>query len=170
MTVSSAKEIIDVLELKPLQKEGGLYRETYRSVGKMSPDATHSKNADSKNLCTAIYYLLTPDMFSAIHKLPTDEIFHFYLGDPVIMLQLRPNKTSEIITLGHDVINGQHVQVVVPKGTWQGSFLKDGGSYALMGTTMSPGFDSSDFEAGICGELINRYPDKKELIQRLTLK
>ncbi|MFC1651478.1 cupin domain-containing protein [Candidatus Latescibacterota bacterium] len=168
MNGNSANEIIDILRLKPLEIEGGLYRETYRSEEKLDCHAGLPSSADSKNLSTAIYYMLTPDTFSAIHRLPTDEIFHFYLGDPVQILQLRPDNTSEIITLGNDVFNDQHVQVIVQKGIWQGMFLKEGGSYALMGTTMSPGFEYSEYEAGISGELINLYPDKEALIRKLT--
>ncbi|MFC1561124.1 cupin domain-containing protein [Candidatus Latescibacterota bacterium] len=164
----TAKQIIDILGLKPLQKEGGYFRETYRAKEKTAPAALPSIYCDSKILCTAIYYLLTPDTFSALHKLPRDEIFHFYLGDPVIMLQLRTDATSEVITLGQELDKGQHVQVIVPKGTWQGSFLKEGGRYALLGTTMAPGFDFSDYVEGSREELISQYPDKKELIKKLT--
>jgi len=165
--IMTAREIIDLLGLKPLQKEGGYFRETYRAEEKTAPAAFPSRYCDSKSLCTAIYYLLTPDTFSALHKLSTDEIFHFYLGDPVTMLQLQPDMTSEVITLGHKLDKGQHVQVIVPEGTWQGSFLNEGGRYALLGTTMAPGFDFSDYIEGSLEELISQYPDKKGLIKRL---
>ena len=166
----TAREIINILGLKPLQKEGGYFRETYRAEEKTPHAALPSRYSNSKSLFTAIYYLLTPDTFSALHKLPTDEIFHFYLGDPVTMLQLRPDLTSEVITLGHELDKDQHVQVIVPEGTWQGSFLKEGGRYALLGTTMSPGFDFSDYVEGSREELLSQYPDKKELIKKLTIQ
>src|SRR5207245_2095434 len=90
---------------------------------------------------TAIYYLLTPDTFSALHRLPTDEVYHFYLGDPVEMLQLWPDGSGRVGTLGQDVRAGQLLQVIVPRGVWQGSRLRPGGAFALLGTTMAPGFD-----------------------------
>lgn len=77
-------------------------------------------------LYTAIYYLLTRETYSALHWLPTDEIFHFYLDDPVSMLNLYEDGTSSLIKLGQDLLNGHHVQYKVPGGAWQGSFLQRG--------------------------------------------
>jgi predicted cupin superfamily sugar epimerase len=90
------------------------------------------------------------------------------MGDSVTMLQLHPDGSSEIITLGHDLERGEKPQVVVPHGVWQGTFLNDGGEFALMGTTMSPGFDWDDFELGDRRELIEQYPDREDMIIRLT--
>jgi uncharacterized protein len=117
---------------------------------------------------TAIYYLLTPDTFSALHRLPGDEVFHFYLGDPVEMLQLDPAGQGRLLTLGNDVLGGQSVQMVVPAGVWQGSQLKAGGAFALLGTTMAPGFDFTDYEAGDRAALTAHYPAFAEWIARLT--
>ncbi len=161
MTALSANDIIEHLGLVPLEIEGGYFRETYRSNAPY-PDEP------AKNLSTAIYYMLTPDTFSEMHRLSADEIFHFYLGDTVLMLQLHVDGTSGIVTLGQDIAQGEHVQVIVPKGTWQGMMLRDGGKFALMGTTMSPGFDYADYEAGRAEDLIEHYPGRRELIQKLT--
>lgn len=155
----SAAEIISALNLKPLALEGGFYRETYRSANRI-----HSLN---RNLSTAIYYLLTADTYSALHRLPSDELFHFYLGDPVEMLQLHPDGTGSLITLGNDIIHGQTPQLLVPAGTWQGSRLVPGGQYALLGTTMAPGFDFADYEAADINELAKRYPEYADLISSL---
>ena len=165
----TGKKIIDLLDLKPLPKEGGYYRETYHSQELISKQSLPLRYTNSKVFCTSIYYLLTPDTFSALHKLPTDEIFHFYLGDSVIVLQLHPDMTSNVITLGQELDKGQQVQVIVPQDTWQGTFLQNGGKYALLGTTMSPGFDFSDYTEGLKDDLINHYPDQVELISRLIL-
>ena len=131
-------------------------------------EALPSRYNKSKPFGTAIYYLLTPDTYSALHRLPTDEIYHFYMGDAVIMLQLHPDGTSELITLGKRIDKGEQLQVIVPKGTWQGSFLKEGGKFALMGTTMAPGFDFSDYEEGERAFLLKKYPEHRDLIIRLT--
>ncbi len=162
------EEIIKILNLQPLLEEGGFYRETYRSTENIPKEALPVRYGVSKNFGTAIYYLLTPETRSALHRIPTDEIFHFYLGDPVIMLQLHPDGTSEVTTIGSKIDKGQQLQVIVPKGTWQGSLLKQGGNFALMGVTVSPGFDFSDYESAERASLINAYPDEKDLIIRLT--
>ena len=148
--------------------EGGYFCQTYRSTEKIALDALPSRYKISKAFGTAIYYLLTPDQRSAMHRLPTDEIFHFYLGDPVTMLQLHPDGSSDVITIGSDIVKGQKPQVLVPRFAWQGSMLIEGGKSALMGTTMAPGFDYSDYEAGDRGELVEKYPDQKDLIVKLT--
>ncbi|MHC4424021.1 MAG: cupin domain-containing protein, partial [Planctomycetota bacterium] len=74
--------------MRPLSYEGGFYVETYRCAEKIAQTALPARYTDEKNFSTAILYLLTPDTFSALHRLRSDEIFHFYLGDPVTMLQL----------------------------------------------------------------------------------
>ncbi len=103
-----------------------------------------------------------------MHRLPTDEIYHFYLGDPVEMLILRPDGRGENIILGSDLAAGENIQQVVPGGSWQGSYLIESGRFALMGTTMAPGYDPDDFEPGKREDLIAQYPDHAELIRLLT--
>lgn len=168
MNQLSADETIRLLNLEPLQMEGGYFCQTYRSTETVPPEALPSRYKTSKILGTAIYYLLTPDQRSAMHRLPTDEIFHFYLGDPVTMLQLHPDGSSDVITIGSDILNGQRPQVIVPRFTWQGSILAPGGRFALLGTTMAPGFDYDEYEAGDRQALMDKYPVYKDLIIRLT--
>ncbi len=158
----TAADVIAELKLVPLEPEGGYYRETYRSVVDCSPGGIY---AGRRSAGTAIFYLLTPNTYSAVHRLPGDEVYHFYLGDPVELILLHPDSSSEAVTLGHD-LETMHVQFVVPGGTWQGSSLVSGGAWALMGTSMSPGFDFADFEAGST-ELSARYPTRTTQIQRL---
>jgi len=164
----TAEDVIRLLDLRPLPMEGGYYRETYRSAEVMAADALPERYAMEKAFSTAIYYLLTPETCSLLHRLPGDEIYHFYMGGPVTMLQLHPDGSSEVITLGPDIAAGEHVQAVVPAGAWQGSFLKDGGAFALLGATMAPGFDFSDFTLGDCAALAAAHPDRAALIARLT--
>lgn len=111
----TAREIIRKLSLKPLPGEGGFYRETYRSEEKITMKGLPGKYCSAKSFCTAIYYLLTPDTCSALHRLGSDEIFHFYLGDPVSMLQLHAGGISKLLTLGQDVEKDEHLQVVVSR-------------------------------------------------------
>ena len=142
----TAEEIIKKLGLIKHPSEGGYFREIYRSEESIIKDQLPKRYDSNRRICTSIYYMLTPDSFSAIHKLRSDEIYHFYLGDPVTMLLLFPEGRSKILTLGADIMLGQELQVMVPRDVWQGSFLNDGGRFALMGTTVAPGFEFDDFE------------------------
>jgi predicted cupin superfamily sugar epimerase len=164
----TANQIKDLLQLRPLPIEGGYFAEAFRSEHKLSVGAMPSSYPSERSLSTAIYYLLSPDTFSALHRLPGDEVFHFYLGDPVEMLLLRGDGTAQAVLLGQDIISNMRLQQVVPAGTWQGSRLAPGGSYALLGTTMAPGFDPEDYEAGRRDELSARYPRYAPLIAMLT--
>jgi predicted cupin superfamily sugar epimerase len=163
-----ALAIRKTLNLQPLPVEGGYYRESYRSELELHPGALPDSFHGSRSAATAIYYLLTPDTFSALHRLGGDEVFHFYMGDPVEMLLLHSDASTTRITLGPDLAAGMHVQVIVPGGTWQGSRLRGGGRFALLGTTMTPGFDFQDFEAGSADDLCATYPTVADEIRRLT--
>lgn len=164
------EELVDVLNLEPLHTEGGLFTQTYLSTETIPKDALPSRYATDKPFGTAILYLLTADAdsFSAVHKLPTDEIYHFYLGDAVELLQLYPDGTSQRVLLGHDVLGGQKVQHVVARAVWQGSRLLPGGHFALLGTTMTPGFTENDYVGGDQAQLLEQYPHESELIRLLT--
>jgi predicted cupin superfamily sugar epimerase len=163
----TAEEVITALDLRPLPREGGYYRETYRSADVLPASALGPHYPTPKAAGTAIYYLLTPDTFSALHRLPTDEVFHFYLGGSVRMLQLFPDGGGRVVTIGTDIRAGEQPQLVVPRGVWQGSWLA-GGPFALLGTTMAPGFDGADYEPGRRDELTRVYPDFADLVRQLT--
>ena len=117
---------------------------------------------------TAIYYLLEAGTFSEMHVLASDEIFHFCLGDPVEMLQLHPSGGSTVLTLGADLQAGQQVQLVVPAGVWQGTRLVGDGKVALLGCTVTPGFDFADYRSGKFAELSAQWPAEAERIRKLT--
>jgi uncharacterized protein len=163
----TAEDIRKNLKLQP-HPEGGYFVETYRSEYLLAPQALPSGYPDSRSISTAIYYLLTPDGFSAIHRLRGDEIFHFYLGDPVELFQINANGTGEVVILGQDIVSGMKLQHVVPGGAWQGSRLRAGGNYALLGTTVAPGFDYQDFEIGQREELAAEFPEWSQMLIALT--
>jgi predicted cupin superfamily sugar epimerase len=163
----TAEQIIKLFKMKPLPQEGGYYVETYRAAEKIKKVALPVSFSGDRNIATAILYLLTADTFSALHRLKSDEIFHFYLGDPVTMLQLLPDCSTEIITLGHDVFSGQKIQTLVPKNSWQGTLVNPGGKFALLGCTVAPGFDPDDYQQANREELLKQYPSRKDLITRL---
>ena len=164
----TAEELIRLLNLQPHPREGGHFRETYRSADVLSENALPAHYCGQRSACTAIYYLLTPNTCSALHRLGSDEIFHFYLGSPVRMLQLSPDGQGKEVILGPDLLHGQSVQVVVPRGVWQGSVLEPGGAFALLGCTVAPGFEYADYESARRDELLARYPEYKDLVTRLT--
>lgn len=163
----SASELMRILDLRPLPEEGGFFAETYRSSETIDARELQRGHTGLRSLATAIYYLLTPTSFSSLHKLPGDEMFHFYAGDPVELLELFPDGSARTVRLGPDVQNGMKFQHVVPGGVWQGSRLVDGGEYALLGTTMSPGFDYADFVKGDREKLVQKYPAHAKLISEL---
>ena len=165
----TAQELIAHFHLQPHPKEGGYFRESYRAAHSLPAAALPVEYGSPRSTSTAIYYLLKPGTFSALHRLRSDEIFHFYLGDPVRMLQLSPSGQGRTVVLGPRVLEGQQVQVVVPAGTWQGSFLEPGGEYALLGCTVAPGCDYYDYEEGT-RDLAQSYPDFDGLIEALTLR
>lgn len=160
--------LIQLLHLEPLVVEGGYYRQTWRADESVDASALPSRYLNAKPFASAIYFLLHGDNFSALHRLLTDEIYHFYLGDPVEMLLLYPSGESEIVRLGPNLEAGEHVQLVVPRGVWQGSRLRTIDNFALLGTTMAPAFDPADFELGRREELLRTYPDRASLIRALT--
>lgn len=157
-------EIKSKLALEPHPVEGGHFRRTYTS--KLNVETI----AGFRPIATAIYYLLEPGTFSEMHRLESDEIFHFYLGDPIEMLQLHPDGSSRVFTLGRGFEEGEHVQLLVPAGVWQGMRLKDEGAFALMGCTVSPGFDFVDYTSGTFSDLSGTWPRETERIRELTRK
>ncbi len=162
-----AGDIITALGLKP-HPEGGYFVETYRSEETYPDTVRPAPYSGIRAVSTAIYYLLTPDTFSEMHRLVSDETFHFYLGQPVQMLRLWPDGAGDVVTIGPDLTTGMRPQVVVPKGVWQGSRLLSGGDFALLGCTVAPGFDYADYERGHRDDLLYHYPEFEDMIRALT--
>ena len=166
--MSKAERIISMLGLEPHPEEGGYFSETYKADDYIAAELLGDRYSGSRSFCTAIYYLLTPDTFSTMHRVKSDEIFHFYSGDTVEMLQLWPDGSGRRVLIGNDIENGVLPQVMVPAGVWQGCRLIPGGEYALMGTTVSPGFEYDDYEAADRYELLRSYDGYTDLIKALT--
>lgn len=164
----TAVEIIALLQLEPHPAEGGFFRETYRSHESIAAAYLPCRYGDSRAFSTAIYYLLTPETCSRLHCLQSDEVFHFYLGGAVEMLQLFPDGQGKITILGHDIAAGMNLQHMVPANSWQGARLCVAEGWALLGTTVAPGFDFADYERGQREELQSRYPAFADRIARLT--
>ena len=162
MEEPNAASIRRRLQLEPHPVEGGYYRRTYTAA------ETTETSRGSRALGSAIYYLLEQGTFSEMHRLASDEIFHFYCGDAVEMLQLWPDGSSRLVRMGQQLEADEQVQVLVPAGVWQGTRLLGQGRWALMGCTVCPGFDFADYKGGSADELIAGWPQEAERIRLLT--
>lgn len=167
MVDSATEKIVKQLSLQP-HPEGGWYRETYRSEESIPQDSLPERYSASRSISTCIYYLLDATTFSTMHLVQSDEIYHFYSGSPLELLLLLPDGTSRIEIIGNDIAAGHHPQFVIHRGWWQGSRVRPGGEYALIGATVAPGFDFADFAVGSRDELTTRWPDAADMIAELT--
>jgi len=158
VTREQAARIIAELGLAPLPVEGGLFVQTWKSM-----DGEHIAG-------TATYAAFTddPDSFSAMHRLPVDEIWHFYAGDSIRLLLLHPGGEWSTPVLGPDILAGELPQLVVPAGTWMGGRLDEGGVFGLFGNTLAPGFHSGMYQGGTLEALSEGWPEARELIASLV--
>ncbi len=140
--------------------EGGYFRETYRAAGVIP--------GTGRNFSTAVYYLLASGQRSRLHRLKSDELWHFYLGGPLAVAQLFPDGRTETALLGPDAAAGQRLQHAVPAGCWFGAYPAEGTVYSLVGCTVAPGFDFADFELGDREGLLKAFPAAAELIRKLA--
>jgi predicted cupin superfamily sugar epimerase len=172
----TADDVKQLLGLRPHPREGGWFVRVYEASEMISPENFADDRYDGpRRTGTAIYYLLEPETFSEMHVLESDEIFHHYAGDPVEMLQLFPDGSSRHVVIGKDLRAGERPQVAVPRGIWQGSRLlgsaqtsADAYGWALVGCTVSPGFEFADYRSAPRAELIVRWPGEAEMITVLT--
>jgi hypothetical protein len=148
--------------------EGGYFRQTYRADVEIAQEALPARFTGPRRASTAIYFLLEAGDFSAFHRLRSDEVWHFYAGSPLIVHVIEPAGAYSRIDLGSGTDNREVFQCMVRAGCWFGSELVEGGSYALVGCTVAPGFDFEDFEMGKRLELMRAYPEHRRVIERLT--
>ncbi len=165
----TADEVKKMLGLAPHPREGGWYARVYESGERVEAGAFGDARYGGARLTgTAIYYLLEPGTFSEMHRLKSDEVFHHYAGDAVEQLQLAEGEEGRVVVIGGDLAAGQRPLAVVRRGVWQGARLRDGGSWALLGCTVSPGFEFEDYEAGDRAKLAGRWPGWEGMILELT--
>ena len=148
--------------------EGGFYKETYRSSGVIPREGLPKDFSGTRNYCTAIYFLLTAENFSAFHRIKQDEMWHFYDGDPLDIHIITEEGAYKKHTLGMNLDKGEFPQLIVPAGCWFASSVCDAKGYALVGCTVSPGFDFDDFELAKRDSLHNFFPDHAALISKYT--
>jgi len=160
-------ELVARLNLIP-HPEGGFYRETYRAPESIAAAALPDRFTGDRAHATAIYYLLAGGDRSKLHRIHADEIWHFYAGDPLLIVAIAPDGGLSETMLGCDLALGQVPQHVVPAGHWFGAVPAAGSTYALTGCTVAPGFDFADFEMGTRDALLATFPQHRDWIEKLT--
>lgn len=164
--MNDLQALIDTLGLSP-HPEGGYYRETYRD-DLVLPASALPHHGGARNASTAILFLLPAGSFSAFHRIASDELWHFHLGDPLVVHVLHPDGRREDIRIGSDVLAGERLQAAVPRGAVFGARVADGGRFSLVGCTVAPGFDFADFVIPPRQELLDAFGDHAELVRALT--
>jgi len=159
---SDVKKIIDHYQFERIPLEGTLYKRTY---------TCKQQCKDGVVAGTAIIglYCRDPESSSKFHRVSRDETWHFYKGDPFSLFMLYEDGSSAEVVMGADVLSGQLVQFTVPAGVWQAGCLLPSSEYALFGCTVTPGFTGDCFELALAADLITKYPDKKDLIVKLSI-
>jgi predicted cupin superfamily sugar epimerase/mannose-6-phosphate isomerase-like protein (cupin superfamily) len=168
----TAEALIKHFNMAQIPQEGPWFVLTYSSPDVLARGALPERYTGSRSAGSAIIALVTKTDFSAMHRLKTDEMWHYYGGDPLELLVLHPNGSGEIVVLGPDVLAGQKLQYVVPRGAWQGAkpLGKRRDAYSMIGNTLAPAFEYADFAMGYRSELQKSYPEHAELIAQLTRK
>lgn len=174
LPVTSSRYWVQHLGLVP-HPEGGFYRQTYRSELVLPKEALPSSYTGPRAASTAIYFLLDSGNFSAFHRLRADEMWHFYAGASLLVHVIEPGGQCSKIKVGNDLDRSDNLQALVKAGCWFASEVasstgsaSDDQNFALVGCTVSPGFEFDDFELARRDELAQRYPQHRELIGRLT--
>ena len=165
--MKSVEEIIKKLDLEP-HPEGGYFRESYRSNGKINKDSLELSYDGERNYSTCIYFLLTSGNFSEFHRIKQDEIWHFYDGSPIALHIISKEGKYSCHTIGREIDEGEKPQFVVSGGSWFAAGVVRDESFSLLGCTVSPGFDFKDFELGSREELLSLFPDHEEVIVAYT--
>lgn len=162
----SIAEIVAHFQLNP-HPEGGYYKETYRSSEMIEQEALPARFDGDRPFATAIYFLLDQGNFSGFHRIKSDETWHFYAGDPLLVYVIHPNGSLETIGLGQNIMAGEIFQATVPAGCWFASEPAPESRFSFVGCTVSPGFDFMDFELAEFNSLAIQYPQHSSLLQRL---
>jgi len=163
----TVEELVERLELIR-HPEGGWYRESYRSTEVVPAAALPQRFSGPRSYCTSIYFLLERKDISALHRIESDELWHFHAGATLTIQVITPSGERSEFRLGSDLGSGASFQAVVPAGCWFGAEVSGEGDYSLVGCTVSPGFDFADFEMGDRDELLRLYPAHADVIRRLT--
>ena len=162
----TAEDLVKKYEMLP-HPEGGWYKETYRSEEKINETALPERFSEKRSMSTAIYFLMEKGNFSAFHKIKSDECWHFYAGQTLLIYVLDNAGNLEIVKLGNNIEKGECFQFVVPANYWFASRPSDESDFSFVGCTVAPGFDFADFELAFADDLSLEYPQHKSTIDSL---
>lgn len=153
-----------------LQKhpEGGYFKETYRNKNIWGKHSDNKLSGEERNLATSIYYLLDYTDVSCFHKLESDELWYFHDGSSLTLPMFMPDGSYQEAVLGKNIEGGHSMQIIIPAGTIFGAYVNQPGTFVLMGCMVTPGFDFKDFTLIQRDQLLRKFPDKRELIIKLT--
>jgi hypothetical protein len=163
----SAQTYIDTLQMQA-HPEGGFFKETYRCHDLMEVTQGAGGTSLQRSVSTGIYFLLEKNNFSAFHKIQSDEMWHFYAGQALEVLELKERGELGCTRLGSDILGGEVHQHVVRANTWFASRVAAGGSFSLVGCTVAPGFDFADFCLADRAMLLAEFPQHSQTIAELT--
>ena len=166
----SADDVIRILQLEPLPVEGGYFRLTYTGGLQLPEVVLPADYSSERPVTSVIYFFLTGDTKSRLHRLVTDEMWHFYMGDAVELYVFGFYNDYTKWELGHDLKQGETVQAVVPANNWFGARLKAGGRWALMACSLAPAYSGEDFSLPDAAEfeaLLARFPAGQEILHNL---
>ncbi len=180
--IKTCRNLIVKYKMKPLAFEGGFYTEIFRSGIMLDNDSLqgeyHKRKSNGpdefgglhyRSIGSSILFMITRDCFSKLHRLPTEEIYNFYFGDPVNMINITEKSSISFTILGNNIEEGEKFYHIVPKNCWQAAYLVEGGIFAMMGTVMSPGFERSDYEGASRhrSSLLAEHPEHSRLLNKL---
>ena len=166
----TAADIIRILDLKPLPVEGGYYRPTYLGDLRLPKEVLPASIKSDRAAASVIYYMLTADTKSRLHRLEIGEVWHYYMGGEVELCVFGSDIDYTKHTLGHELLDGQIVQALVPAHCWFGARLRTGGKWALMGCSLAPAYSDEDFSLTDDAEfasLLGRFPNQHEILYDL---
>lgn len=158
--------LIEKYNLLP-HPEGGFYCQTYRSSETIAKDALPERFGGDRLFSTAIYFLLEQGNFSAFHRIKSDECWHFYAGQTLLVHVIHPGGDLQTVKLGNNIEAGEVFQFVVPAGFWFASEPAPGTTFSFVGCTVAPGFDFADFELAKSNELCSVFSQHEKLIRKL---
>ena len=159
--------IIGQLQLLP-HPEGGWYREMYRSDELIPLSSLPGRYNSQHCFSTSVYFLLEKDDFSAFHRITSDETWHFYMGSPVIIYCIFADGSATQVVLGNNLAKGQLLQYTIIRNCWFAAKNQEDNPFSLVGCTVSPGFEFTDFELGQRKTLVDLYPQYHNIISELS--
>jgi len=164
---SKAKLIADKFKMMP-HPEGGYFKEMYKSDEKILSGHLPERYGDERKFSTAIYFMLADNQFSALHRIKSDELWHFYSGSSLTIYVIDEKGNLSLIKLGVDFEKGDVPQAIVKRNYWFGAHVNEKNSYSFVGCTVAPGFHFDDFEMGDRKNLLKLFPQHEEVIIKLT--